>query len=91
MYVLGASLGPIGTGLASDYFTTQAAALAGIVERTPAALEPFRAAGLRAAMYLVPMLFGVLAIVMFAASRTVTRDVEKLRVWMKGVPASGGR
>jgi hypothetical protein len=28
---------------------------------------------------------------MFAASRTVTRDVEKLRVWMKGVPASGGR
>jgi hypothetical protein len=32
MYVLGASLGPIGTGLASDYFTFQAASAAGAVE-----------------------------------------------------------
>ena len=29
MYVLGASLGPVGTGLASDYFTFQAASAAG--------------------------------------------------------------
>jgi MFS family permease len=32
MYVLGASLGPIGTGLASDYFTFQAAVAAGAAE-----------------------------------------------------------
>ena len=31
MYVLGASLGPVGTGLASDYFTFQAASAAGAV------------------------------------------------------------
>ena len=31
MYVLGASLGPLGTGLASDYFTFQAASAAGAV------------------------------------------------------------
>jgi predicted MFS family arabinose efflux permease len=32
MYVLGASLGPVGTGLASDYFTFQAAGAAGAAE-----------------------------------------------------------
>ncbi len=32
MYVLGASLGPVGTGLASDYFTFQAASAAGVVQ-----------------------------------------------------------
>src|SRR5207247_4181129 len=31
MYVLGASLGPVGTGLVSDYFTFQAASKAGAV------------------------------------------------------------
>lgn len=91
MYVLGASLGPVGTGLASDYFTTQAASAAGVFEQTPRALEPFRAAGLRAAMYLVPAIFGVLAIVMFAASRTVATDVEKLRAWMRGPEATPAR
>ena len=32
MYVLGASMGPVGTGLASDYFTFQKASAAGAVE-----------------------------------------------------------
>src|SRR5262249_62422793 len=32
MYVLGASMGPVGTGLASDYFTVQKASAAGAVE-----------------------------------------------------------
>ncbi len=35
MYVLGASMGPVGTGLASDYFTFQAASRAGAVQPLP--------------------------------------------------------
>jgi MFS family permease len=103
MYVLGASFGPVGTGLASDYFTFQAASVAGAVQPLPfgalmfaelrslvgepkgfdlRALEPFRAQGLHTAMYIVPSLAAVLALVLFAASRTVTRDVNKLQAWM---------
>ncbi len=104
MYLLGASLGPVGTGLVSDYFTFQKAAAAGAVRPLPVgaliaaelrslvgeskgfdlrALEPFRAAGLHTAMFVVPILAGVLAVVLFAASRTVAADVERLRSWMK--------
>jgi MFS family permease len=82
MYVLGASLGPLGTGIASDYFTTRAAAAAGEIARAPVALEPFRATGLHAAMYLIPVLGALLALVLFAASRTVKKDVERLQAWM---------
>ena len=39
------------------------------------ALEPFRAEGLHTAMYIVPMLATILAVVLFAASRTVKKDV----------------
>lgn len=104
MYVLGASMGPVGTGLASDYFTFQAASRAGAVAPLPfgrlmlaelrslvgeskgfdlRALEPFRAEGLHTAMYIVPILAAILALVLFAASRTVTRDVAALDEWMK--------
>jgi MFS family permease len=104
MYVLGASLGPVGTGLASDYFTFQAAAAAGAVQPLPftvlisaelrslageakgfdlRALEPFRAQGLHTAMFVVPILASVLAAVLFAASRTVTGDVERLKRWIR--------
>jgi hypothetical protein len=47
------------------------------------ALEPFRAEGLHTAMYIVPILAAVLAVVLFAASRTVTRDVARLQAWMR--------
>jgi predicted MFS family arabinose efflux permease len=83
MYVMGASLGPLGTGLASDYFTQRAAASAGVMATTAAALEPFRAEGLRQAMYIIPALGGLLTLVLFAGSRTVTRDAEALQRWMK--------
>jgi MFS family permease len=83
MYVLGASLGPVDTGLASDYFTTEAARAAGVAAHTATALEPFRAAGLHAAMFLIPTLFALLSVVLFAASRTVSKDVEKLQLWMR--------
>jgi MFS family permease len=93
MYVLGASLGPLGTGLVSDHFTRQAAAAAGVVEATARALEPFRAEGLRQAMYLVPAVGVLVSVVLFAASRTVGRDADALQRWMREsepiVPARG--
>jgi len=48
----------------------------------PAALEPFRAEGLHSAMFIVPVIAAVLAIVLFAASRTVKTDVARLKAWM---------
>lgn len=104
MYVLGASMGPVGTGLASDYFTFQKASAAGAVAPLGfsalmaaefrsligeskgfnlRALEPFRADGLHTAMYIVPILAAVLALVLFIASRTVTKDVARLQAWMR--------
>jgi MFS family permease len=112
MYLLGASLGPLGTGLTSDYFTFQAAAAAGAVQPLTVgalmlaelrslvgepkgfdvrALEPFRAQGLQTALYIVPLLATVLAGVLFAASRTVRRDVEKLQTWMRSHTAPAVR
>jgi predicted MFS family arabinose efflux permease len=109
MYVLGASLGPVGTGLASDYFTFQKASAAGAVTPLPfvalmraelrslvgeskgfdlRALEPFRAEGLHTAMYLVPILATILALVLFAASRTVKKDVDRLQTWMRSSDAA---
>ena len=36
-------------------------------------------------MYIVPILAAVLAVVLFAASRTVKKDVEQLQTWMRKV------
>jgi MFS family permease len=83
MYVLGASLGPYGTGLASDFFTERAAAAAGVTEMTQKALEPFRVEGLHSAMYVIPVLGALLTLVMLAASRTVAGDAERLQRWMR--------
>ncbi len=82
MYVLGASLGPYIVGLISDFFTQKAAIASGISEFSPAALEPFRAAGLRSAMYIVPVFSLVLTLILWLASRSVKNDVEKLHSWM---------
>jgi MFS family permease len=81
MYLAGASLGPLGTGMLSDYYTAEAAAAAGAAGATGAALEPYRAAGLHAAMHVVPILAVLLALVLFAATRTVRRDVDALQAW----------
>jgi hypothetical protein len=83
MYLLGASLGPYGIGLISDYFTHQAAQTAGVTTFTQTSLEPFRAAGLHSAMYIIPVLSVLLTFVMFAASRTVTKEIERLQNWMR--------
>ena len=76
MYLAGASLGPIGTGMISDYFTARAATPRACSTHTGAALEPFRAAGLHSAMYVIPMLGVLLAMVLFAASRTVRAPTD---------------
>jgi predicted MFS family arabinose efflux permease len=83
MYVLGASLGPYGTGLVSDFFTARAAEAAGVTATTQQALEPFRASGLHTAMYIIPALGALLTLVLFAASRTVAKDTERLQSWMR--------
>ncbi|HEV7920930.1 MAG TPA: MFS transporter [Thermoanaerobaculia bacterium] len=70
MYVLGASFGPLATGLVSDFFTRRAAA--------GRPLEPFRGEGLHNAMYLVPLLSVLLTFVLFAAARTVSKDMDRM-------------
>jgi len=83
MYVLGASLGPVGMGFLSNYFTRQAALSAGVTETTFQALRPFAAEGLHSALFIIPVFGVLLGLVLFAASRTVAKDMEKLQRWMR--------
>jgi len=73
MYILGASMGPVGTGLLSDHFARKAMIDAGASSMT----EAFKATGLHSAMYIIPILALAAAAVLFAASRTVDKDVRK--------------
>jgi hypothetical protein len=84
MYVLGASFGPLGTGMLSDYFARQAMAGTGAVEMT----EAFRAIGLHHAMQVIPVLGALLAAVLYAASRTAARDEARLQEWQRSLPAT---
>jgi predicted MFS family arabinose efflux permease len=79
MYVLGASFGPLLTGKLSDHLANQAMARAGSTIMS----EGFKAVGLHQAMYIIPALSLVLTAVLFAASRTMPRDVDRLRNWMQ--------
>lgn len=85
MYLLGGCLGPLVTGMLSDHFATKAMKAAGASVMT----EQFKAVGLQSAMYAIPLLCALLAIVLFAASRTVSADVEKLRKWIREQEAIG--
>jgi MFS family permease len=76
MYIFGASLGPVGTGVLSDHFARQAMTAAGATTMT----EAFKAAGLHHAMYAIPILALMAALVLFAAARSVDRDVRKQAV-----------
>ncbi len=90
MYVFGASFGPLLTGTLSEHFTRASATEAGVSTFTRGTLEPFRGAGLHSAMYLVPVLGGVLALVLFAAACTVRKDMEVLDRWMLSLRGSPG-
>ena len=83
MYVMGASLGPVGMGFLSSHFTRSAALAAGVTDTSFQALRPFAAAGLHSALYVVPAFGVLLGLVLFAASRTVAKDMEKLQSWMR--------
>jgi MFS family permease len=73
MYILGASMGPVGTGALSDYFARKAMTDAGASAMT----EAFKATGLHNAMYAIPILALAAAFVLFMASRTMDKDVRK--------------
>jgi MFS family permease len=73
MYIFGASLGPVGTGMLSDHFARKAMTDAGATTMT----EAFKAIGLHNAMYAIPILAMMAALVLFAASRTVDKDCRK--------------
>jgi MFS family permease len=79
MYLLGGGIGPLVIGGLSDRFANRAAAAAGVEAASRSALEPFRAAGLHGALWLIPIVFALLAVVMWAASRTTERDVARVR------------
>ena len=70
MYVLGASLGPLLTGMLSDALAHRAMLAAG----SSAMTEVFRASGLHDAMYVIPALALVCAGVLFAGARTMRAD-----------------
>jgi MFS family permease len=83
MYVLGASLGPLGMGYLSDHFKVKAAQAAGVTELTFETLKPFEGQGLHSALFIIPVLGFLLALVLFAGSRTVTKDMDRLQRWMR--------
>ena len=85
MYVLGGSLGPWGTGMLSDHFARRAMKAAGATQMT----EAFKAIGLHSAMHAIPVLCLVLAVVLYAASKTVGRDMARLRAWQESRSAQG--
>ncbi len=73
MYILGASMGPLGTGILSDYFAHHAMLIAGAYSMT----AEFKAAGLHSAMYVIPALAVAASLTLFAASRTVAKDIQR--------------
>jgi MFS family permease len=73
MYILGASLGPVATGILSDHFAHQAMFSAGATTMT----EAFKATGLHSAMYAIPLLATLASLVLFAAARTVAKDMAR--------------
>ena len=79
MYVLGGSFGTSILGMLSDHYARQAMEAAGAT----AMAEAFKAEGLHNAFYVVPLVSLILAGVLYAGSRTVAKDMEKLQRWMR--------
>lgn len=74
MYVLGGAFGTAILGMLSDRFARRAMEAAGRTVMTDAV----RATGLHDAFIIVPIICAALALVLFAASRTVERDMRRL-------------
>src|SRR5579872_283872 len=71
MYLCGASFGPLFTGRLSDTLARRAATLSG----SGAITEAAKAIGLQQAMFVIPALSAGLALVLYAGSRTIARDM----------------
>ncbi|HEX7286918.1 MAG TPA: MFS transporter [Candidatus Angelobacter sp.] len=71
MYLGGASFGPVITGKLSDFMAHRAALVAGSAKVT----EAFRAVGLQKAMLVIPVLSLLLALVLWAGSKSMVKDV----------------
>ncbi len=74
MYVLGGAFGTAVLGMLSDSMAKRAMAAGGGTAMTDA----FRATGLHDAFFIVPVIGVLLALVLFAASRTVAEDIRKV-------------
>jgi MFS family permease len=83
MYFLGAAAGPEVMGRLSDYFAARAASSGSNAAVGASAI------GLHDALYVVPVLAAVLVIVLFVASRTIIRDIDRLHRWMAESAKSG--
>ncbi len=73
MYLCGASFGPLLTGNLSDRLARRAAEAAG----SRVVTEAFKSIGLQQAMLVIPALSVCLALVLYAASRTIVADMDK--------------
>jgi len=73
MYLCGASFGPLLTGRLSDLMAHRAAQAAGETAIT----EAFKAVGLQQAMFIIPLLSLLLAVVLYCGSRTIIADMQK--------------
>jgi MFS family permease len=73
MYLCGASFGPYLTGRLSDLMARRAAEAAGAARVT----EAFRAIGLQQAMFIIPVLSLLLAVVLYCGSRTIVGDMGR--------------
>jgi MFS family permease len=73
MYLCGASMGPLVTGVLSDAMARRAAQAAGSSVMT----EAFKAVGLQQAMLVIPVLSIGLALVLWVGSRTILRDLVR--------------
>jgi MFS family permease len=78
MYFLGAALGPVVMGGLSDHFAERAKAARG----GSVISEWDKAVGLHDALFIVPAFAAILVVVLFAASRSVRKDYEKLQRWI---------
>ena len=73
MYMCGASMGPLLTGAISDWRAKVASQAAGSAVITAAN----KAVGLQEAMLMIPLLGLLLALVLYAGSLTITRDIDR--------------
>jgi MFS family permease len=85
MYLVGGAFGPTVTGKLGDMFAARAMAAAGVSVTTSPVPDQFREIGLHQAFYVVPAICAALGVVLFAASRTVARDMRKLADWYEQV------